>query len=67
MLMLDKIVYRREALQCTRSSRRRLPNAIEVEPDSNLRMDLHTLYLEATGHKVNGKLYSVSVISFSCI
>ncbi|XP_065059164.1 pleckstrin homology domain-containing family G member 7-like isoform X3 [Rhopilema esculentum] len=49
----EDAAMRRAALQCTRSSRRRLPNATEVEPDSNLRMDLHTLYLEATGHKVN--------------
>ena len=50
---------RREALQCLRSSRRRGSEIQDEIPDSSVRMDLHTLYLEATGHKMNGMLTNV--------
>ena len=55
MLMATFCTFnRREAFQCLRSTRRRAPDIREEIPDSNMRIDLYTLYLEATGRKING-------------
>jgi len=49
----EDAAMRREAFQCLRSTRRRAPDIREEIPDSNMRIDLYTLYLEATGRKIN--------------